>query len=112
MGVSDDGISGGREFPPTSWSLILHARDPASPTYTRYLRRLVELYWRPIYCVVRHASRGSHEDAKDLTQEFFATVIFDRELLIKYVPERGSFRTLLRAALTSFMRDAARASAR
>jgi RNA polymerase sigma factor (sigma-70 family) len=112
MGVSDSGISGDRAFPETSWSVIVQARDPASPSYTRQLRRLVELYWRPVYCVVRHAWTKDHDDAKDLTQDFFATVIFDRALLKTFQPERGSFRALLRAALTSFMREVVRGAAR
>ncbi len=76
------------------------------------MRRLVELYWRPIYCVIRHAYSKNHDDAKDLTQEFFATVMLDRELVKRYAPERGSFRALLRTALTYFMRDVARGLAR
>lgn len=112
MGVSDSGISGSREFPSTSWSVILNARDPESPDYARHLRRLVELYWRPVYCVVRHAWAKSHHDAKDLTQDFFATVVLDRALVQTYAPERGSFRALLRTALARFMRDAARGATR
>ncbi len=77
-----------------------------------HMRRLVELYWRPIYSVIRHAYSKSHDDAKDLTQEFFATVMLDRELVKRYAPERGSFRALLRTALTYFMRDVARGLAR
>jgi len=55
MGVLHSGISGNREFPPTTPSVILHAGNPDSPEHARYLARLVELYWRPIYCVIRHA---------------------------------------------------------
>jgi RNA polymerase sigma factor (sigma-70 family) len=112
MGVSDSGISGDREFPSTSWSVIVHAQDPTSPDYARHLRRLVELYWRPVYCVIRQAWARRHDDAKDLTQEFFATVVLDRELVRSYAPERGSFRTLLRTALSRFMQDVARGTGR
>ncbi len=112
MGIDDTGISGNREFPETAWSMIRHARDPGSAEYTRHLKRLVELYWRPVYFVIRYSWAKTDDDAKDLAQEFFATVIFDWELLRSYVPERGSFRGLLRAALTSFMRNTIRDAGR
>src|SRR5262245_34630128 len=108
MGVSESGIHGNREFPSTSWSVIVHAQDASSPDYARHLRRLVELYWRPVYSVIRQSWSRSHDDAKDLTQDFFATVVLDRELVKTYAPERGSFRTLLRTAITRFMQDVVR----
>src|SRR5262245_45674038 len=112
MGVTDNGISGGREFPSTSWSVIARARDPGSADYLRHLQRLVEIYWRPVYCVVRHAWAKTHDDAKDLTQDFFATVVLDRALVSTYAPERGSFRALLRTALARFMHDVGRGHSR
>jgi len=112
LGVTDSGILGDREFPSTSWSVILRVQDPDSPEYGRHLGRLIELYWRPVYSVIRHAYGRAHDDAKDLTQEFFATVVVDRALVRTFAPERGSFRTLLRTALTHFMRDVARGATR
>jgi RNA polymerase sigma factor (sigma-70 family) len=112
MGISDGGIDGDREFPSTAWSVIVHARDAGAPDYAQQLGRLVELYWRPVYSVIRHGSGRSHDDAKDLTQDFFATVVFDRELLRVYAPERGSFRSLLRTALARFLHDVARGAGR
>jgi DNA-directed RNA polymerase specialized sigma24 family protein len=112
MGLTETGISGDREFPSTSWSAIRHAQDPGSPEYERHLRRLVEMYWRPVYCVIRHAWAKTNDDAKDLTQEFFASVVLDRELVRTYVPERGSFRALLRAAISSFMHNVVRDAGR
>lgn len=108
MGVSDSGILGEREFPSTSWSVILRAKDSSSPEYARHLGRLIELYWRPVFCVIRHAYKRTRDDAKDLTQDFFASVVLDRALVRTFAPERGSFRALLRTALTNFMRDLAR----
>lgn len=112
MGVSESGIAGNREFPATSWSVILNAQDPASPDYARHLGRLIELYWRPVYCVIRSRWARGHQDAKDLTQEFFASVVLDRDLLRAYAPQRGSFRALLRTAIGNFMQDVARGSGR
>lgn len=112
MGIDGTGISGDRDFPETAWSLIRHAKDPGSPEYARHLQRLVELYWRPVYFVIRYSWAKTDDDARDLAQEFFTTVIFDWELLRTYVPERGSFRGLMRAALTSFMRNTVRDAGR
>jgi hypothetical protein len=72
MGVDETGISGKHGFPVTSWSMIRSARDPASPEYARHPRRLIELYWRPVYSVVRSAFRVPPDDAKDLTLVFFS----------------------------------------
>jgi RNA polymerase sigma factor (sigma-70 family) len=108
VGISESGIEGAREFPSTSWSVMVHARDPSSPDYAHHLARLVELYWRPVYSVIRQGWSRAHDEAKDLTQEFFATVVLDRELLRSYSPERGSFRALLRTAIKHFMHDLAR----
>jgi RNA polymerase sigma factor (sigma-70 family) len=112
MGLTDSGITGGREFPSTSWSVIVRARDPSSPDYAQHLGRLIELYWKPVYCVIRQGSRRSDADAKDLTQEFFAMVVLDRDLLMTFAPERGSFRALLRTALARFLHDEHRTAAR
>lgn len=116
MSISDSGIAGAREFPTTAWGLILGAQGAADAERNRYLGRLVELYWRPVYSVIRHAhtrrSADPHQDAKDLTQDFFATVVLDRDLFGGYERGRGSFRTLLRTALARFLVDVGRQGGR
>ncbi len=108
MGVDDTGIDGRREFPATHWSVIRHARDPASPDYQRHLQALVEMYWKPVYSVIRHVWNRGNDDAKDLAQEFFAEVVFRRELPRGFDPDRGSFRVFLRTSLTRFMSNTVR----
>jgi DNA-directed RNA polymerase specialized sigma24 family protein len=112
MAHQDGGIGGSREFPSTCWSMIVGARDPSSPEARRNLERLVQLYWRPVYTVIRYVWSRTSDDAKDLTQEFFATVVFDRELLKAFAPERGSFRSLLRTAVTRFLHDVHKGASR
>jgi RNA polymerase sigma factor (sigma-70 family) len=73
-------------------------------------QRLGALYWKPVYALIRHEWNKGNEEAKDLTQEFFTTVLVERGLVGKYAPERGSFRAYLKAALRNFMRDDARAA--
>jgi RNA polymerase sigma-70 factor (ECF subfamily) len=100
------------EFPATSWTMIRGAQQAGSPEYERHLRRLVELYWRPIYFVIRHSWHRTPEEAQDLTQEFFAVNVLERRMISSASPERGSFRALLRTAIGHFManvhRDAQR----
>lgn len=112
MALDNTGISGRREFPATSWSMIRHAQDPSSPEYERHLRRLVELYWRPVFLVIRKAWSRPTDEARDLTQEFFAQVVLDRGLVRSFAPERGSFRSLIRAAIKRFMLNVTRDSKR
>ncbi|HXG62391.1 MAG TPA: sigma-70 family RNA polymerase sigma factor [Planctomycetota bacterium] len=92
-----------RDFPSTSWGLLRSAREENR----RALERLIELYWKPAYFYIRAAGRRSVEDAKDLTQEFFARML-ERRDWERLRPERGSFRGFLKKALRNFMTDAAR----
>jgi RNA polymerase sigma-70 factor (ECF subfamily) len=62
------------------------------------LRVLLERYWRPVYAYFRRLGESPHA-AADLTQGFLARVVADRRLLASTTPERGRFRTYLKAAL-------------
>jgi RNA polymerase sigma factor (sigma-70 family) len=112
VGVDETGIAGRRDFPATHWSAIRHARDPESPEHRRHLQALVEIYWKPVYAVVRQAFGRGQADAKDLTQEFFAEVVLARALPSGFDPDRGSFRVFLRTALARFMSNEARYAGR
>ena len=68
------------------------------------LGQLCQTYWRPIFAFICH--RGySVNDAQDLTQDFFVTVL-EGTLLERADPERGRFRSFLLKALTNFLSDA------
>jgi len=99
-----------RVFPDTSWTLICEARGDG-PEVRESLNRLVALYWKPAYWYIRTRWRKSNEDAKDLTQEFFAT-LQDRRVLDDLREERPRFRAFLRSCLENFLlrknRDARR----
>lgn len=83
--------AGQSQFPTTRWSQIL---DPASAAH----------YWRPVYKFIRIAWRKSNDEAKDLTQEFFAEV-YRPDFLARADPARGNFRTFLLASLKNFLKD-------
>jgi RNA polymerase sigma factor (sigma-70 family) len=101
-------IGGSREsFPETAWFTVLSSPDPRDPRRRALVERLCSLYWRPVYKFVRAAWGKSVENAKDLTQEFFAAVI-DSDLIARYQPAKGRFRDFLKGALRNFLAEAHR----
>jgi len=102
---------GGTAFPSTRWSQLLGDKDGPNRNYRDGLERILTEYWKPVYVFVRRAWGKSTEDAKDLTQAFFTEVI-DKDLLSKYAPQRGRFRTFLKAALKNFLADEHRTAGR
>ncbi len=99
-----------REFPSTLWSEVLEAGDPKSPRRRERLDALVRAYWKPVYAYVRASWGKTVDDAKDLTQAFFAQLL-SKDSMSRVRPERGSFRGYLKTALKHFLVDAERAQA-
>lgn len=99
-----------REFPDTHWSQLAELGGHADDRRRELLDRLVRIYWRPAYHYVRSLRRLSHNDAEDLTQQFFTTLLgrgdFDR-----LSPSRGSFRGFLKTSLHHFVISADRKTA-
>lgn len=58
-------------------------------------------YWYPLYVYVRSSGHGP-EEARDLTQEFFARLL-EKKWLRDADPARGRFRTFLLTALRHFL---------
>jgi RNA polymerase sigma factor (sigma-70 family) len=96
-----------RRFVTTHWSLVLEAVAKESPESQRALATLCETYWYPLYAYVRRRCHSA-EDAQDLTQDFFATLL-EKQWLKAADRERGRFRTFL---LTAFQRFVGRERAR
>lgn len=101
-----------QRFPDTSWSILGRLRGKDPEERRQALQRLVHHYWKPVYCVIRRSWNRPNEEAKDLTQEFFVSVVMEGPLLQKYAPDRGSFHVYLKAAITNFMRDAVKTEGR
>jgi RNA polymerase sigma factor (sigma-70 family) len=88
-------------FNTTRWSMVLMAGKVESAQRTEALEKLCGVYWPPLFAYVRR--RGySEEDAKDLTQEFFASLL-RRADLDGVDPARGRFRTFLLPSLGHFL---------
>jgi RNA polymerase sigma-70 factor (ECF subfamily) len=67
------------------------------------LESLCQTYWYPLYAYARR--RGySPEDAKDLTQGFFACLL-ERQSIANADPERGKFRSFILGAMNYFLAD-------
>lgn len=95
-----------REFVTTRWSLILSAANGREEQKARdALAELCRTYWRPIFSFV--CRRGySTEDAQDLTQDFFVTIL-EHNWLQHADRNRGRFRSLLLKSLQNFLINAA-----
>ena len=67
------------------------------------METLCQGYWFPIYAHVRRRGHGA-EEARDLTQEFFASLL-RHESVARVRREQGRFRTFLLASLSYFLAD-------
>jgi len=90
-----------RRFETTHWSVVLAARDRDAPGAREALAALCAAYWYPLYAFVRRRGHDA-EEATDLTQEFFARLL-EKDFLAAVDPDRGRFRSFLRAACTHFL---------
>ena len=100
--AGDRGGEAPREFVTTRWSLIFSAANGSEEQKARdALAELCRTYWRPIFWFVR--GRGySIEDAQDLTQDFFVTIL-KNDWLHHADRNRGRFRSLLLKSLQNFL---------
>jgi RNA polymerase sigma-70 factor (ECF subfamily) len=89
------------QFVTTHWSVVLAAGASLTEDRTRALEALCRTYWYPLYAYVRRTGR-TPEDAKDLTQAFFAYFL-QKGAFALADPERGRFRTFLLSALKNFL---------
>jgi RNA polymerase sigma factor (sigma-70 family) len=85
-------------FPSTQASLVEAA---AAGLTSEALDRVMALYWKPVYRYIRLKFRKNNEDAKDLTQGFFAAAL-ERDFFARFDPAKASFRTYLRMAVERF----------
>ena len=87
-------------FTTTHWSIVLAARG-SSPAAEAALETLCRTYWRPVYGFVRRQGVGP-EEAKDLTQGFFA-LLLERRDLDAVRKEKGRLRSYLLTSVKHFL---------
>ena len=91
-------------FRTTHWSIVLLSAQTQVPGSQTALADLCRLYWYPLYVFVRRRGYGA-EDAQDLTQGFFLSLL-ERKSLRQVDPEKGKFRSFLLASLKNYLSDA------
>ena len=99
-GLAPFAQTGAVAFTTTHWSMVLAAQG-RSPAAADALEKLCRTYWRPIYGFVRREGIRP-EDAKDLTQGFFA-LLLERRDLNAVRKEKGRLRSYLLTALKHFL---------
>lgn len=82
-------------FPQTSVTALGAARSDDPAERARAWQRIAEVYRRPVYVHLRVKWRKSPHEAEDLTQHFFLHAV-ERDLLARYEPSKGRFRTYVR----------------
>jgi RNA polymerase sigma-70 factor (ECF subfamily) len=112
MSGADTTLGGdGRAFPDTTQGLAGGLAALDGPAYARALDTLCRRYWKPVYTFLRLGRGRGNEDAKDLTQAFFASLLEDPALR-RYDPARGGFRAYLKALVRNFAAHADRDAGR
>ena len=97
----ESGSGNARRFATTRWSIVLAAGNRSSPQSASALATLCETYWYSLYEYVRRSGHDA-DDARDLTQAFFARLL-EKNDLAAIKRERGRFRSFLLASLKHFL---------
>ncbi|HXW05514.1 MAG TPA: sigma-70 family RNA polymerase sigma factor [Vicinamibacterales bacterium] len=98
-------------FPSTRHSVIERIREGDPDARRQAFGDLVESYWKPLYKHLRLTWRLDPEEARDLTQGFFADA-FEKAWLERFEPDRARFRTFVRVCADRYVMNARQASAR
>lgn len=93
-----------RGFPTTRRSAVAAMRSGSAGERGWALDAIVSAYWKPVYKYLRLKWREPHEDARDMTQEFFARAM-EKRFFEAYDPARARFRTYVRTCLDGFVQN-------
>lgn len=99
------------KFPVTNHSAIVGARSDDQVVRRRAFDTILASYWKPVYKYVRLKWHADNEDAKDLTQGFFANA-FEKNHFASYDGGKASFQTFLRTCLDGFIANERKAGRR
>lgn len=98
-------------FQTTNWTDVFQSLTPdtasggpGAQTLQASREKLARSYYPPVYAYLR--SRGNSRDqACEIASDFFADVVYTRELLERADRTRGRLRSLILAALTNYIVD-------
>ena len=99
------------KFPVTNHSAIAGARSDDQSIRRRAFDTILGSYWKPAYKYIRLKWQADNEDAKDLTQGFFANA-FEKNHFASYDAAKASFQTFLRTCLDGFVANERKAGRR
>jgi RNA polymerase sigma factor (sigma-70 family) len=108
---SDTDLGGPAVYPATRNSVVHATGDADAEIRKQAFETLVATYWKPVYKYVRIRGALSNEDAKDLTQAFFARAV-EKGYLAGFDPAKARFRTFLRICVDRFVAKEYRAASR
>jgi DNA-directed RNA polymerase specialized sigma24 family protein len=91
--------------------LVLAAASEDLRIRDRAFDALAAVYWKPVYKYIRVKWPTSIEDAKDLTQAFFAAA-FEKNFFEAYDPGKAKFQTFLRICVDRLVANARKADGR
>lgn len=89
-------------FETTQWTVVLAAAQTDSVAAQAALEELCRAYWFPLYAYLRRKGHPP-EEARDLTQEYFATRVVTRRILQGVSPAGGRFRSWLLRSLQNLV---------
>jgi RNA polymerase sigma factor (sigma-70 family) len=111
--VDEDTDLGGAAvaFPATRCSLVRAVGSDDAALRKQAQETLIGAYWKPVYKYIRYKWDVPNEDAKDLTQAFFARAV-EKGFFDRFDAARARFRTFLRVCLDRFVANEHRAASR
>ena len=98
-------------FPATRLSVVQRTRSGDEETRQVALAAIIDAYWKPVYKYLRVKWSLTPDEASDLTQEFFTTVL-EKDVVEKYDPAKARFRTYLRICVDGLASNARKAERR
>ncbi|MCL4220188.1 MAG: hypothetical protein KJZ65_02340 [Phycisphaerales bacterium] len=91
-------------FATTQWTLLQQLKEGDEGVRRAAAERIAQAYWPPVYASALRLTH-SPDAAVDLTQGFFADVVFGRNLLERADKDHGTLRSLIRSALRRYATD-------
>jgi RNA polymerase sigma factor (sigma-70 family) len=98
-------------FPATRCSVVRATASPDPVVRKQAQETLVAAYWKPVYKYLRVQWHLANEDAKDVTQGFFARAL-EKSFFDGFDPGKARFRTYLRLCVDGFAANEQRAAGR
>jgi len=89
-------------FPETRRSAVIDFNNGDPVLRDSAAEALISAYWKPVYKYIRVRWSRSNEDAKDLTQAFFARFL-EKQDVQDADPARGRFRSFLLGSFKHFL---------